>query len=349
MTQVRELIKTVKVVGLGPMLRLRRAHRLAWPGMINGYCATRVMQTLFNVGFFDELRAEGSVEVDTFAEQHHLDPVILQSLCESLYAFGVLGRVGPSFVLEPKGRLLAEVARGWFDGVFGYSDLFNALEEMLKKQQRYRDDVSRRLSFVARGSGEAEGLLYFPLAIDYIRERKFRKALDLGCGDGTFLRTLCHQVSGVTGCGVDISPEAIADGVQRTREERLDDRVRLFVEDISMLARVPEGLEGVEVATVFFVLHELLADGRDRVITFLRDFRRLFPKVPLMVFEVDRPTPHQMRRRGGMSIPYYLQHDLSQQRPIAKDEWRPIFEAAGFAGISERNLAFAHSVIFTLQ
>ena len=50
-----------------------------------------------------------------------------------------------------------------------------------------------------------------------------------------------------------------------------------------------------------------------------------------------------------MAIPYYLQHDLSHQKPIAKEAWGAIFESAGFAKVEQRNLAFARSVIFTLQ
>ncbi len=57
-----ELIKAARVVGVRPMLRLRRAQRLAWPGMLNGFYATRVMQALLNGGFLDELALRGTLE-----------------------------------------------------------------------------------------------------------------------------------------------------------------------------------------------------------------------------------------------------------------------------------------------
>jgi SAM-dependent methyltransferase len=344
-----ELIRTLRVVGLRPMLRLRRAQRLVWSGMMNGFYATRVMQTLFNVGFFDELGEKGTISPDEFAAARGLEAGVLHSLCDAMFAFGVLDRRGERYALGRKGRSLVEVGRGWFDGAYGYVDLINGLEGMLRKEQEYPRDVSRRLTYVARGSGEIESRIYFPLAIDHIRRHGFRKALDLGCGDGTFLRHLCRSVPGATGCGVDLSPEAIADGKARAQAEGLADRLHLFTEDISKLVDVPPALKGVDVAATFFVLHELLYSGPRRVIEFLRGFRRNFPGVPLLVFEVDRPTVAEMRRRPGMAIPYYLQHDLSHQKPIAREEWRPIFEAAGFESIGERHLAFARSVVFTLQ
>ena len=344
-----ELLRTVKVVGLRPMLRLRRAQRLAWPGMLNGFYSTRIMQALFNVGFFDELGEKGTISPHEFATARALDVAVLRSLCDAMFAFGVLDRRGERYALGRKGRSLVEVGRGWFDGVYGYQDLVNGLEGMLRKEHEYQRDVNRRLVYVARGSGQIESRIYFPLAIDYIRRHGFHRALDLGCGDGTFLRHLCRRVPGANGCGVDVSPEAIADGKAQAQAEGLADRVHLLTEDISKLVDVPPELNGVDVATTFFVLHELLYSGPLRVIDFLKGFRRNFPGVPLLVFEVDRPTPDEMRRRPGMAIPYYLQHDLSHQKPIAKEEWRPIFEAAGFESIHQRHLAFARSVIFTLQ
>ena len=344
-----EMLRTMKVVGMRPLLQLREAQKLAWPGMINGFYSTRIMQTLFQVGFFDEVADKGSVEPLRFAAAHDLDPQVMEALVDALFAFGVLDRRDGGYALSAKGRSLVEVGRGWFDGVQGYKDVVGSLEALLRKEQVYARDVSRDPVYVARGSGEIEGRLYFPLAIDAIRRRHSRKVLDLGCGDGAFLRQLCQAVPEVKGCGVDLSPEAIADGVARARAAGLADRVHLFAEDISRLEGVPPALAGVDLATTFFVLHELLYSGAARVIDFLKGFRRNFPGVPLLVFEVDRPSPDEMRRRPGMAIPYYLQHDLSHQKPIAKEAWGAIFESAGFAKVEQRNLAFARSVIFTLQ
>ena len=344
-----ELLKTVKVVGLRPLLRLRRAQKLAWPGMLNGFYSTRIMQTLFHVGFFDEVSEKGHIDPAAFAVARNLDPDVLRSLSDAMFAFGVLERQNGGFKLAAKGRSLVEVGRGWFDGVYGYDNMVNGLEGLLRKERVYERDTTRDPVYVARGSGLIEARIYFPLAIDYVRSHGLRKALDLGCGDGTFLRHLCQALPDVTGCGVDLSPEAVADGQAQARAAGLADRLHLFAEDISKLQGVPPALQGVDVATTFFVLHELLYSGAQRVIDFLQGFRRSFPGVPLLVFEVDRPTPDEMRRRPGMAIPYYLQHDLSHQKPIAKEGWRPIFEAAGFAKIHERPLRFAKSVIFTLQ
>jgi 2-ketoarginine methyltransferase len=260
-----------------------------------------------------------------------------------------LRRKGTSYSLGAKGRVLVEVARGWFDGVYGYEEVFHSLEPLLRREKAYGKEIRRRSDFIARGSGEMERWMYFPLAIDYVRHEGFEKVLDLGCGDAAFLVDLCESLRGVTGYGMDISQEAVAEGRERVRRAGLQDRIDLFVADISQLEKAPDHVQGIEVATTFFVLHEVLFAGDDVVIGLLESFRTLFPDVPLMVFEVIRPTPQQMRKRPGMAVQYILQHDLTNQKLVTSEKWREMFKMAGFVSIRERHLRFARTAIFTLR
>lgn len=344
-----ELLRTIQVVGWQRMLKLARGYRLGWTGILPGFYTTRTIQALFNVGFFDEMQARGSVNLERFAQNQNLDLDILKSLCDSLYALKILKTNGANYVLDRKGQLLVEVTRGWFDGVYGYEEVFHNLEALLKKEKVYGKDVTRRSDYVASGSGEIEKWIYFPLAIDIIERHGGQKVLDLGCGDATFLRNLCERNAEVTGYGIDIAPEAIAEGQEKVRQAGLQDRIHLFVEDISRLAQAPAPLQGIDIATTFFVFHELLYDGADGVIGVLRSFRTIFPGVPLIVFEVIKPTPEEMRRRPGMAVQYFLQHDLTHQKPVSRAEWKSLFRAAGFNSIEERYLGFARTAIFILR
>jgi len=344
-----ELLRTIRVVGLSRLLKLYRAHRLAWGDIISGFHTTRAVQALFNVGFFAELQEKGTVDVETFARSHDLDAGILRALCDALFALRILRKRGAGYALDSKGRVLAEVAQGWFNGVYGYEEVFHSLEALLRREKAYGREVKRRSDFVAKGSGEMEGWIHFPLAIDYIRRNGFAKVLDLGCGDAAFLVDLCESIQGVTGYGIDIAPEAIEEGHERVKRASLQDRIHLFVADISELEEAPAQARDIEVATTFLMLHEVLFAGDEAVIGLLESFRKLFPGVPLMVFEVIRPTPEEMRKRPGMAVPYFLQHDLAHQKPVGIEEWKELFRKAGFSSVEERYLRFARTAIFTLH
>lgn len=344
-----ELVRAVRVLGVRRMWRLLRGYRLGWMQTIAPFFTTRTIQTLLNVGFFDELQRAGTVEVAPFAQAKGLDAQILQALVDTLYAQRILDTRGTAYVLAAKGRVLIEVGRGWFDGVYGYEGVYHALEPLLRKEVVYGKDISRRVEFAAKGSVEAEEWLYFPLAIDLLTRTGCRRVLDLGCGDGTFLRRLCGRNRSIRGVGLDISADAIADGRTRAREAGLQDRIEFAVVDITALERTPSDLRDVDAATVFLLLHEILYQSKDALLSMLRTYRAMFPGIPLTVFEVDRATPEQMRQRPGMAIHYTLQHDLSHQKLVSRDVWRALFGEAGFTRVDERNLRFARTVIFTVQ
>ncbi len=344
-----ELLSTIRVIGPRRIFKLLRAYRLGMLGILSGFYTTRSMQALFNVGFFDEMRERGSVDVDSYAASNRLDPHILGALCDSLFSLRILNKDGRRYSLDSKGRVLVEVARGWFDSVYGYEGVFHSLEALLKREKSYGTDVTRRVDFVTKGYGEVEKWFYFPLALDIVSKNRGRKVLDLGCGDGTFLRFLCESDEEITGYGLDIAPDAVAEGNEKAKRAGLDNRLRLFVGDISKLDRAPRGLDDVDVATTFFVLHEIRFHGRDRVIDLLQSFRRIFPGVPLIVFEVLRPTAEAMRKRPGMAIHYFLHHDLSHQKPVDRGEWLELFNAAGFGSIEERHYGLVRTAIFILR
>ena len=343
-----ELLNTIRVIGLKKTIDLARAYRQGWMGILTGFYTTRTMQALFNVGFFDQMEARGGVDLETFAAEEGLSPEILQALCESLYALQILNREKNVYSLGPKGRVLTDVARGWFIGTYGYESVFHNLEALLRQGKEYGKQVNRLPEPIARGSAEMEALLYFPLAVDIVAKKGYGRVLDLGCGEGTFLRQLCRGLPEVRGTGIDLSPEAIEAARKRAVENGFGDRLEFFVEDVTDLDGAPSAVGEVDAATIFFVLHEILYRGEDAVVEFLEGFRAKFPGVPLIVFEVIRPRPEEMRSRPGMAIHYALQHDLSHQKLVSGEEWRRLFGLAGFDKVEERELKFARTGIFTV-
>jgi SAM-dependent methyltransferase len=194
-----------------------------------------------------------------------------------------------------------------------------------------------------------EKQIFFPLVADVVRRNGFKSVLDLGCGEGTFLRSLCQGDPEVRAYGVDLAPDAIAEGMELAKAAGLEGRVQLFVEDITNPQALSSHVKHIDMATVFFVLHEVLFRGADATIELLQSFRRAFPGVPLVVFEVLRPTPEEMRKRPGMAIQYVLQHDLSHQKLVGREEWRELFRKAGFSRIDERLLQFSRTAMFTVS
>ncbi|HEU4760665.1 MAG TPA: methyltransferase domain-containing protein [Dehalococcoidia bacterium] len=343
------LLRLARVLGPGHLLRLRQARRVGGEELIRGFFATPTLIALLNAGLFDELERAGRVDVDSFAAQRQLRPEVLRPLCDYLYAMAVLDRAGRDYSLAQKGKLLVQVVKGSLYSAGAYAPVFHNLEALLRGEKQYGNGVQRDTALAARGSGEAGKLFIFPMVRDQIRRNGITTVLDLGCGDATFLIGLCGSNAAVSAYGVDISAEAIADGERNVREAKLDGRVGLFVEDMFQAPAMAGKVPGVQAATAFFVFHEFMATQRQRVLAFLGQFRQAFPGVPLIISESARHTPEELRRRPGPLMEFQLVHELSGQRPLSREDWKELFQEAGFTSVEEDYIPLVRIAIYTVR
>ena len=344
------LLSVARTTGWNKLLQMRQVKRHVWEELVSPHFIFRAVQTLLHVGFLDALR-DGPQTAEAYAAKSNLDPKLLRALCEALYARKILTQHGENFGLDETGRLIVEtnLGRGWMDLANGYEPVLNNLEPMLRKQASYGKEVVRDGEFVGVGSGLASVDFYFPMVAQLIAAGNRRKVLDIGCGDGKFLRYLCSTVPGLEGVGIDLSPAAVDAGRRMIAQEKLNN-VRLFVGDAMDIKSLKQETEGVDCAATFFVLHELCDNESNlRTLEFLRSFREALPGVPFHVVETIRPTAQEMRKRPGPAVEYFLFHDLSEQHPISREEWRKLYRSSGFRSIEEDYLALARTSIFTLS
>ena len=220
---------------------------------------------------------------------------------------------------------------------------------MLRKQKRYGVDIHRRSGPVASGSGEVGKFLAFPVVAELLRVRGFDRILDLGSGDGTFLIDQCKRRADVTGYGVDLAPAAVELGQQKVRQQGLEGRLTLLVGDVTDLTSVAPQIHGLHAATSIYVMHELYEGGRELVLTTFRNFKSAFPNVPLIICEVIRHSPEELREKPGGILEIQLFHDLSHQSLLTRDEWKDLFRDAGFTTVQENYLAFARTAVFVVS
>jgi len=252
-----ELIKTVRILGLSHMLQMRKAKKLA-DKIQTGFFATRVINTLLNVGFFEEFSKREVVDIDSFAEERNFDRRILRILCDYLSILGIFKKDILGYHLDTKGKLLTEMLEGLFDILYSFEDIFHDLEPLLRKEKILGKDVAKRIYFEANGTGKAAKLLPFPIMIDVINKHNFKRVLDLGCGTATFLIELCKSNLKIKGYGVDISHEVLFYGQRQLIENSLQDRITLFEGNVlNDLEEAANRFNDVDIVTSSFVLHEL--------------------------------------------------------------------------------------------
>lgn len=343
------LVRTVKVLGLRPAWRANKVRRFS-NDLLRGFYSTRAVIALHNVGFFDEIARRGTVNLDVFAADQGLDLTVLRALCDYLQAVRILKRKGAGYSLESSESVITTL-RGPFYSVYAYQDIFRNLEEILRQEKTFGVEVVRDPGLVARGSGAVGQLFVFPMMADTIVRHGYGNVLDLCCGDATFLIDLCGRVPGLRARGIDISTEAIAAGRQHVECRGLSHRIDLVAADVFCIDRVAAQFKGIDAVTCIYALHEFLTDDADqeRILDLFTRFKATFPGVPLVICEVIRHTPAELRERPGGVAEIQLWHDLSNQRLLSRQQWKELFERAGFTRIDEDYLGIARTAIFTVS
>jgi hypothetical protein len=270
-----ELVNAIRVLGLRRLVDLGRAYKHGWMGILTGFYTTRTLQALFNVGFFDELEAEGRVELDLFAQKKGLDAEILKALCDSLVALKILDRRGKEYFLDSKGRVLAEVARGWFVGTTA-TKASSTTWSAVREEERVRKGGAAALrAHRARKRGDGT-LMYFLSPPTSSPERATSGCWTSAVG-GNVPPQPVPDAPRRGRVGMDIAPESIEAARSRAAEAGLEDRLRFVVEDVAAWNGGPSKAGKID-ARRFSSCCEILYRGEDVAIDFLRGFQHKFPE-----------------------------------------------------------------------
>jgi SAM-dependent methyltransferase len=179
---------------------------------------------------------------------------------------------------------------------------------------------------VANGAALLGGKDVVPAALDLLTGATFARVLDLGCGNARLLLTVCKRF-GAAGVGVDVSPAACAEAEREVTAAGLAGQVRIACADVADLDAVPL-LGETQLVISFFLLHEILARGRDVLVRYLAGlFDRLPPGAQLLIAEVAPPGT----ARGELFTPEFtFVHRLMRQHLIAEPQWREVLAVGGF-------------------
>ncbi len=344
--QMRTWLRVVRALGVGPYLEAVQVRRFS-TGTARGYYVTRALTTLLNVGLLDQLARSTWVNIDAYALEHALDARLLRALCDYLYAAHYLTRNGENYALDPERGLSAQALTAPLQlDVRAHEEVFSNLEPLLRQEKTFGAEVT---SHAEHADGALTRYFTLPLVADHLRRRGCQVIVDLDCGDASFLIDQCRRNPGLRGYGLDPARDAIEAAQCKVKESRLERRIKLYTGEVFAIGAMADKLQWLDAATCIHTLHHYLPGQRGRVVALFHSFREAYPGTPLIVCEVVRHSPDELRgSRRGVSELQFL-HDLSGEGLLTRAEWRELFAEGGFTMIEEEYVSDARTSIFTLS
>jgi len=236
-------------------------------------------------------------------------------------------------VVKDKGYLV------WLQG--GYGHVLAGLGDFVTGARRYGSDVERAGRWVAEGSALIGSGDVAPYAVDVLSRIDFSRVVDLGCGNARFLIGAAQRF-GVSGLGVDLSPEAVQDAERRIAEADLAGTVAVRCGDAGDLDAIPE-LREADLAVAHFLLHEIFEHGREALIAYLTKLGRLMPKGAHMLVAEVQPASGAPDERWRPE--FTLLHAIMRQELLDADGWHEAFTAAGWSRHEVRELGLPGAIL----
>ncbi|WP_298426654.1 class I SAM-dependent methyltransferase [Rhodoblastus sp.] len=271
------------------MARAGQTLGLAYIGVVNG--------------LFAALRDLETSDSDTLAAATAMDPAYVRRWCDAAYAFGLLETQGERFRLSDSGAAMIPDAAGTLMPVAAQAILnmhmAERAAELMRTGERPGEQVLAERKTLLPWFGpmlEANFASFFEQTIcpdvPFFTEVNERGglAVDLGCGNGWYLRALARRCGALHGLGIDGFEENIAQATRLAAREGLGDRLRFAAGDAHHFTLD----EPADLIAMNRALHHVWEAGGATFIARLRD--NLRPGGAAVIWEPDWPADRAVLR-----------------------------------------------------
>jgi SAM-dependent methyltransferase len=306
--------------------------------LFEGFALASVLASLDEAGLLAALEAGPVVAAPQgVADPDGLMPAALRYLAQRELAEERDG----AFELTERGRAVVK-DKGylvWLQG--GYGHVLAGLGDFIVGTRRYGTDVERAGRWVAEGSALIGRDDVAPYAVEVLSGIDFHRVVDLGCGNARFLIGAAQRF-GVTGVGVDLSPEACEDAATTIADADLSGKVVVRCGDAGDLDAIPE-LADADLVVAHFLLHEIFEHGREALVGYLTKLGAIMPAGAHMLVAEVQPASgaHDERWRPEFT----LLHAIMRQELLDADGWHEAFTAAGWSRHEVRDLGLPGAIL----
>jgi hypothetical protein len=305
--------------------------------LLRGFFSSPTIATLAELGLIERMLA-GPFRVEDFPVA--VDKRVLSSVFLYLHSINLLNKVPEGgYELTDEGRIALKRS-GAFLLLFSYRGYFENLASLLTGDSE-TVTVDRRRNVL--GTGSLHSKKFFPAVWDMFSGVRPSALIDVGCGDGQFLKNACTEWPDLSIAAVDLSPIAVETTLKQLETSGRKDVVGIVKSGVNVAdwtAHLPEALKAGSplVLSMWFVVHEFSGGDPKTVIRFFHEVRSALPQADIILGEINALPPELLAEHHESSIMPELLffHDLSRQGVLKWEIWHHVLDEIPYSLIGER-------------
>lgn len=215
--------------------------------------------------------------------------------------------------------------------VSGYGPCVNNICEILDDPKSGGARVDRPALAQAFALVQSEIPKFF---LEILDRHDVTRILDLGCGQGLFLRAFAEHKNNLTGIGIDLNRHSIAIARQKSSAHGLSNRLRFVCEDALLFDQciAAEELRRIDCVFCKDLLNEFFHEGPDSVARCLKKIVTTFPGKPIIVVDYLSSKSTENNIDPRLRIHDFVQLVSGQGIPPSEySHWCEVYELAGLA------------------
>ena len=312
--------------------------------LLRGYFACPLISFLGKRGILDKM-IDKEFSINDFKEIINKD--VFHSILVYFESIGLLEKSRDTEkyrATEVGNKILKRY--GAFCLLHSYGTFLDLLEKiLLNKDYKDTPKVDRTENVI--GSGQTNSRKYFPSAIEMIKKNASPlKVIDVGCGNGAFLKQVLRSFGNCNIVAVDISEKALEETEKNLRTSF--DKVNLTTildngRDVSRwlpksIGKDKNKEKGSLIITMWYFIHEISKKDVNEVIDFLKEIYKISPFADIIIGEITSiPAEILTSNKYDSIMPEFLFfHDISGQNVLSWQTYHEILKKLPYELKDER-------------
>lgn len=218
---------------------------------------------------------------------------------------------------------------GSFLILHSYKSYFDNLNETLIRNLTSGNKCNREENVI--GSGSIHKKKFFPEAFKLINKKNIGLIVDIGCGNGNYLKEINKKFKNIPILASDLS--ALAIGQAKNNLKNLNCKKKFLICSAFDVRKWSKEIDKFKikknkkvVISLWFILHEISKGKPENIVIFFKKLKKYLPNAQILIGEIINLPTNMLKANIDISImpEFLLFHQLSNQGVLTYSDFKRI-------------------------